>query len=183
MQIRSLLFFYLFCTVSTISAWTSNCISILFVSQQPHLPVILFHMKRSIMRSLSVIALLLWVRNFHFPLILAAVAAVSLTVISYHSLAASTSAAGSQRRCSIAFRVAYRLNQTTYLLCAHMVLIKRKVYSLYLKWQFILQLVPSKNICTRILNTDSRTRGSACTCILSENNWKDKVLQKLKIYF
>lgn len=95
MQIRHPLFFYLFCTVSTISAWTSNCISILFVSQKPHLPVILLHMKRSIMRSLSVIALLLWVRNFHFPLILAAVAAISFTIISYHSLNASTSGTGS----------------------------------------------------------------------------------------
>lgn len=109
MQIRYPLFFYLFCTVSTISAWTSNCISILFVSQKPHLPVILLHMKRSIMRSLSVIALLLWVRNFHFPLILAAVAAISFTVISYHSLNASTSVAGSWKRFSIAFRLAYRL--------------------------------------------------------------------------
>lgn len=110
MQIRNPLFFYLFCTVSTISAWTSNCISILFVSQKPHLPVILFHMKRSIMRSLSVIALLLWVRNFHFPLILAAVTAISFTIISYQSLNASTSVAGSRKRFSIAFRVAYRLN-------------------------------------------------------------------------
>lgn len=175
MQIRYPLFFYLFCTVSTISAWMSNCISILFVSQKPHLPVILLHMKRSIMRSLSVIALLLWVRNFHFPLMLAAVAAVSFTVISYHSLNASTSVEGSWRRFSIASRVAHWLNgyekpeflftmfsYSTYKKEGSITVLEMTVYSS--------SQSPSKIIWIRILHVKSRTRRSTCACILSENN-------------
>lgn len=47
---------------------------------------------------------------FISPLILAAVAAISFIVVSYHSLNARTSVAGSWKRFSIAFRVAYRFS-------------------------------------------------------------------------
>lgn len=120
MQIRYPLFFYLFYTESIISARTSNCVLILFMSRKPHLSVILLHMKRTIMRSLSVIALILWVSSFHFPLIFATSAEILFAVISYPSLYTGTSVDGTWKRLSICLQGCTRIRwlwKTRLLIC------------------------------------------------------------------